>query len=310
MATDIYAEFLTTFETINEKLDFSAAPNTADELLDALIQAATAKCVEFNMAANRKPTRNAPPIMLMSTLRGVTEDLICLTYLSRLEDGFGRRLIPWLMHENVAKGIDVQRKFFELNNPLQPVLGGGSGGEDTSKRADQAKKDVKALWTESGKNRAPSVRDMAANVGLDSTYDFIYFAASNFVHFNPSALLRMGWASKPGPFTFSTEKIDAYYRNFASFYGAILFLGFEASFAPDHFSQAVGDEVTRLIELVGKVQRWPEVITFEEMNKKPPLYLMTHALREVMAGEQDSTLPYGAILKEVQGLSAARVQDS
>ena len=310
IATDIYAEFLTTFEIINEKLEFSAAPNTAEAMLGALVQAATAKCVEFNIAANRNPTRDAPAIMLMSTLRGVTEDLICLTYLCGLKGSLGKRLIPLLMHENVAKGIDVQRKFFEANNPLQPVLGGGSGGGDTSKRADQAKKDVKAFWTAAGRTSAPTVRDMAATLGLDSTYEFIYFATSNFVHFNPSALLRLGWGAKTGPFTFSIENINAYYRNFASFYGAILFIGFEASFGLEHFSEDVRGDVKRLIELVGKVQRWPEVITFEEMNRQPPLYLMTHALREVMAGEQDSSLAYGAILKEVQGLSAGNAGGS
>ena len=310
METDIYTEFLTTFEITNEKLEFSAAPNTAEEMLGALVQAATAKCVEFNMAANHNPTRDAPAIMLMSTLRGVTEDLICLIYLCRLKGGLGKQLIPLLIHENVAKGVDVQRKFFEANNPLQPVFGGGSSGGDTSKRADQAKKDIKAFWAVAGRKGAPRVRDMAATVGLESTYEFIYFATSNFVHFNPSALLRMGWGAKSGPFTFSIENINAYYRNFASFYGAILFVGFEASFGLEYFREDASGELKRLIELVGKVQRWPEVITFEEMNMQPPLYLLTHALREVMAGEQDSSLSYGEILKEVQGLRAGNARGS
>ena len=310
IATDIYAEFLTTFETIDEKLEFSAEPNTAEEMLGALVQAATAKCVEFNIAANRNPTRDAPAMMLMSTLRGVTEDLICLTYLLGLKGELRKRLIALLLNENLAKGIDVQREFFEANNPLQPVLGGGSDSGSTSTRADQAKKDVKAFWTAAGHKRAPTVRDMAAKVGLDSTYEFIYFATSNFVHFNPSALLRMGWGGTTGPFTFSIENINAYYRNFASFYGAILFIGFEASFGLEHFSEDVGGEVKRLIALVGEVQRWPEVITFEEMNMQPPFYLMTHALREVMAGENDSSLAYGAILKELQGLSTGNAGDA
>ena len=48
-------------------------------------------------------------------------------------------------------------------------------------------------------------------------------------------------------------------------------------------------QIDRLIELIGHVQRWPEVITFEEMNEKPPLYLLTHALGKVMREEDNGT---------------------
>ena len=95
--------------------------------------------------------------------------------------------------------------------------------------------------------------------------------------------------------------MNNYYRNFSSFYGAVLFVGFQASFGTDHFKHALDTQINRLIELIGHVQRWPEVITFEEMNEKPPLYFLTHALGKVMR-EEDKTLPYGAILQEVQGL--------
>ena len=58
----------------------------------------------------------------------------------------------------------------------------------------------------------------------------------------------------------------------------------------------------QLIELVGHVHRWPEVVTFEEMNKKTHFYLLTHAMSKVMK-EEDNTIPYGAILHEVQSLA-------
>ena len=40
----------------------------------------------------------------------------------------------------------------------------------------------------------------------------------------------------------------------------------------------VSGEVKKLIELVRKEIRWSEIITFEEMNQKTPLFIMTHAL--------------------------------
>ena len=289
------------FRAINGKLQFSATPNSAGDMLDALVQAATAKCVDFNMTANRKGKKRSPAFILMSNLRGITEDLICLSFLRSLGEKQTTRLIPLILRENVSTGIDAQRRFFETNNPIQPILGSGLSANDAAKRVDQSKRDVKDFWKASGRERTPTVKEMAKAEGLDSTYGFIYFATSNFVHFNPSALLRMGWGLDDGPFTFSIKNSDAYYRHFSSFYGAILFIGFEASFGRDHFTSDVSDEVEKLIDLIGHVHRWPEVITFEEMNEKVPLYFMTHALREVVRKE-DLTLPYGAILQEVRRL--------
>ena len=68
------------------------------------------------------------------------------------------------------------------------------------------------------------------------------------------------------------ENIDTYYRNFASFYNAILFVCFEASFSSEYFDRDVIGEVKRLVDLVGKVRRRPEVITLEEMNMQPPMW--------------------------------------
>ena len=114
---------------------------------------------------------------------------------------------------------------------------------------------------------AQPLRDMAEDVGLISTYEFIYFSASNFVHFNPHALFRTGWGAEHGPFTFSIRNMSGYYQSFSSFYGAVLFIGFQASFGSDHFKVDLETEINRLIELIGYVQRWPEIITFEEMNQ-------------------------------------------
>jgi Family of unknown function (DUF5677) len=44
----------------------------------------------------------------------------------------------------------------------------------------------------------PTIKDMALEVGLTFTYDYIYFVSSNFVHFNPQGLLRMGWGGMDG----------------------------------------------------------------------------------------------------------------
>jgi len=300
--------FLRVFQSVKRKLDFTSAPidELDDRVLDALIQASVAKCVEFNIVANRIDKRVGPAFVLLSSLRGICEDLIYLTYMSRLGEREADELIGLLLGQNIAKGLAAQQDFFEANNPIQPVLTGGKTMAQAKQTVAEARDKLRVFWPSVGsaKRDGPTIRDMADDVGLSSTYEYIYFATSNFVHFNPQALFRMGWGPKEGPFTFSIRNMDGYYRSFSGFYGAVLFIGFHASFGAKHFNADLGTEIAQLLELIGHVHRWPEIITLEEMNQKPPLFPLIHALGRVMR-EHDPTIPYGSILQEVQALRQA-----
>ncbi|MCY4132191.1 MAG: DUF5677 domain-containing protein [Nitrospira sp.] len=293
------------FQTVRRRLRFISAPveELSDHKLDALIQAATSKCVEFNIVANRTTRHAETAFILMSNLRGLCEDLIYLTYLSRMEKQNANELIKLLLAQNISEGLTAQRKFFDANNPFQPVLDSGLSADKAEQQVKEARNKLRNFWKamQYHKPDGPTVREMAEGVGLKSTYEFIYFSASNFVHFNPHTLFRTGWGAEHGLFTFSIRNMSEYYQSFSSFYGAVLFIGFQASFGADHYNVALDTEIERLIELIGHVQRWPEIITFEEMNQKPPSYLPAHVLGKLMR-EDGITIPYGAILQEVQGL--------
>jgi hypothetical protein len=297
--------FLRVFQSVKRKIDFTSAPvaQLKDRMLDALIQAATSKCVEFNLFSNRSDKRAAPAFTLLSSLRGICEDLIVLNFISRLEEEKATKLIGLLIQQNLSKGLSAQQDFFKANNPTQPVLQGGKTSAAANRAVSKVRDELRAFWAYAGsaKRDGPTIRDMATEVGLSSTYEYIYFANSNFVHFNPQALLRTGWGPQEGPFAFSIHNMGEYYRRFSSFYGAVLFIGFYASFGENHLKADMDDELTRLLELISHVHRWPEVVTFEEMNQEPPPYLLTHALGKVMR-EEDPKYPYGAILHEVQAL--------
>ena len=299
----IELEFMKIFRIVKRRLRF--APVSVDSLehrmLDVLVQAAVSRCIEFNIAANRIGTRAKEAFFLLSNLRGICEDLIYLTYLCKMEEKRAKELIRILVRKNTLEGLAVQRRFFDANNPLQPVLGKEMSVAKTHKAT--CREEFRQFWKSVGntKRDGPNMFDMANDVGLISTYEFIYFSASNFVHFNPQVLLRTGWNKKNGPFAFSTQHMHTYYQSFSSFYGAVLFIGFQASFGSGYFKSSVDIEIERLIELIGHVQRWPEIVTFEEMNVTPPLYFLTHALGRVVR-EDDETVPYGAILREVQAL--------
>jgi hypothetical protein len=94
--------------------------------------------------------------------------------------------------------------------------------------------------------------------------------------------------------------VSVYYQAISTFYGAILFIGFHSAFALSHFDTACENEITSLLELIDEFHRWPEVVTFEEMNQKPPLFLLTHAMRKAFP---EKGAPDG-ILAEVRSLGS------
>lgn len=295
--------FMRVFRTVRRKLSFAPvsvdSPN--ERVLDALIHASVSRCIDFNVVANRTGKGAEEAFFLLSNLRGVCEDLIYLTYLCRMEEEKAEEWIRLLVRKNALEGLAIQRRFFDANNPFQLVLGGHSSKAD--ERVSTCREDVRQFWKSVGnrKGNRPTVRAMAKSVGLTSTYDFIYFAASNFVHFNPQVLLRTGWGVKGEPVTFSIRHMHRYYQSFCGFYGAVLFIGFEASFGSSYLKTSLDAEMSRLIDLIGRVQRWPEIITFEEMNETPPNFVLGYAIGRAMR-EDDQTVPYGAILGEVQAL--------
>ncbi len=120
----IEGEFLIVFRDISQKLDFTAPPiqQLMEQELDYLIQAASSKCVEFNLAANREETDHAPSFLLVSNLRGICEDLICLTWLNRIETQKANELIWNKIRHDYVKELQAQRQFFKTNNPAQQVL--------------------------------------------------------------------------------------------------------------------------------------------------------------------------------------------
>ena len=113
---------------------------------------------------------------------------------------------------------------------------------------------------------------------LKFVYDFIYRLTSGAVHFNPQVLLRLGW----GPFipstltlskvTFSSNNMSSYYNAINQIYGSFLlslyFELFEGFLLPNEKEKAA---VVRLREYLLDERRWPEMVTFEELNLPPPV---------------------------------------
>src|SRR4051812_40762281 len=103
-------------------------------MFEALVAAALAKCVEFNVAVNRARKHKDEEFVFVSALRGICEDLISLTYLSRMSVQSRNNLTKLLISQTVSKGLETQQAFFAANNPFQPVLSlsNAAGTQDSS----------------------------------------------------------------------------------------------------------------------------------------------------------------------------------
>ncbi|MEK0177924.1 DUF5677 domain-containing protein [Microcoleus anatoxicus] len=263
-------------------------------VFSSCLRASLAKSYEFLLFSHRD-AESEGYFFAVSTLRGITEDLIVLKFISKLDYTKRERLLQGLQLIEVHERMTRQQAFFEKYRPFQPVL----GWTDTSPSLDQLESEIQTIWSESGwtnfrKKGIPPVRDMAAKLApgiLDLLYDFIYRLTSSTVHFTPQTLLRLGWGLiEEGGNSFSggysVKHLTPYYKKFCQIYGGLLFCLYFEFFEHDMIlTTTVKNIISSIREAILLDNRWPEMITFEEMNKavpqfyheQPILYATMHA---------------------------------
>jgi hypothetical protein len=223
-------------------------------------------CVEA-YRSNRRPTA----FFLVPNLRSICEDVIVLAYVATISESDRNRLCFLLRNHELGTRLKSQAEFFGVARPEQPVL---AAAVDLRPLRDE----MRSIWQQNGwpnlKNEwMPPVRQMAEKYHVDllsTLYEYMYRLTSGMVHFNSQALLRSGWGTPP-EFHFSPRNFDIYYRNFARIYGLFLFCLyfelFQAELAADARTLAI---VTWMKEALLMEPRWPEMVTFEEMNQPYP----------------------------------------
>jgi hypothetical protein len=183
-----------------------------------------------------------------------------------------------------------QVAFFERYRPYQHVLGPSNEvSRDMILDRFKSVADRTGLWSYSKRNPLGTVIYRAEKCGLKDFYDFYYVITSEVVHFSPRSLLRLGWGKDPWAPTFSTNNWDIYYIDVGRVYGSFLLANMIENYAsffalPDKMIKA-GVAIT---EDLSFVIRWPEPVTFEEMNIKPPGRLMTLMAKIAHEHEQQS----------------------
>lgn len=254
-----------------------------DLFFENCLRASFAKVYELNvMATNR--THTVPAFFLTPALRSVCEDLILLRYLGSLKMAKRNRVIGLLMKHELLTNLQIQESFFAENRPFQLVL---KTPDDYESDLANTIAELQAFWkrqgwTLNGKIILPQIRQLAERRGILTLYDFIYRLTCDVVHFNPQVLLRSGWGALPDV-EFSTKNFELYYRAFAVIYGSFLFCIYFELFASFLRPDANAMQIVRNIrEYIQRINRWPEIVTFEEMNLKPPGSPFLHVLRRVI----------------------------
>jgi Family of unknown function (DUF5677) len=257
--------------------------------LQIIAAAALVKNFEFNLCVTNQDTE-ATSFFLQPTLRGLCEDAIVLKYLiEKIDNEDANLLIDIWMSQQTLESIDKQSNFFCKNRPLQPILSRNVQSQSNSPRPRlnplrQKLNSIKIKYGWQQDKDRPSVSHMAKACGLDEVYDYIYAATSRTVHFSPSVLFRMGWGPENPDqlYTSSTAHFNGFYAAFNVFYGSYLFvLIYEIIKSRYHFTNDFHKLITMIKEELDKWPRWPEMITFEEMNVPKP-NAVVYALSVVM----------------------------
>ncbi len=242
-------------------------------LYGCCVRAALVKSYEFTLLAHSHAIQDHS-FFITANLRGICEDLIVLKFLAKLNSNEKNLVIGIRTNRNLFDGIHNQMKFFQEFRPWQPVISPPPELDDESK--------LKAITNKlgwKGQKPWPSIAYMARKTSLKSLYDYLYSETSKWVHFSPQILMRMGWGGERTTvgnhteWTFTTSNFQPYYKDFNQIYSLLLFLKMCRFLGKSLFDQQSEEIFGSLDKCLNEPLRWPEAVTFEEMNLKSPGYL-------------------------------------
>ena len=243
------------------------SPKNDIDLFTHCLKASFVKTYEFvRFVAEQKPD---DAFFFAATLRGITEDFISLRFLSNLPASDRQLVCDYITKRNYAKKLAQQERFFGTFRPHQPVLRGQIQDYDPTK--------LQAYWQANGwpnlRRDMPPTREMARRSDsglLEVVYDFVFRLTSSIVHFDPSILLRFGWGEVPN-ITFSARNLGLYYHAMCTIYGGYLLCLYCEAFEKEiNLSEKEKISVGELRKHLLRSGRWPEMVTYEEMNLPVP----------------------------------------
>ena len=257
------------YSLIKEKTTDKSIVTNELEIAENILNASFIKNLEFNLSITASGENNL--FFFLPILRGLCEDIIFINYTFNVIEKSDRQVFILLCQAlDWEKSIAAQDTYFSSVRDFQPVLTVKMINDIILDKIDvdliQNTLREKYGW----RRKFPTVKQIAEDGAMSDLYDFLYAATSRLVHFNPQNLLQMTWGEidrnvgKIKKIKISLEHFKKYYSDFCLFYGFLLFKTFVNTFQ-EILKVDLSDELTQ-IEDFFKAKRWPELITFEEMN--------------------------------------------
>jgi len=245
----------------------------------ACLKASLAKAYDFAVFAEND-AKEATAFFSMGTLRSICEDIIVLRLVSTFNEADQKSVImSAIQGPAFISALERQVEFFKLFRPGQPIIRPGTMPQVKIASHDSH---MAALWARNGWPRRndpkpPPTEQMARKIGpgtVDVLYNYIFRLTSETVHFNPRALFRTGWerdSGARGHMTFAPSNYGRYFLAYCRIYGTFL-LTIYAEFFGDIL--ALPDSAKTTFKVLRRAlalqPRWPEIVTFEEMNQPVP----------------------------------------
>ena len=239
-----------------------------------ILHAGFFRVLDYSLGIYRKKNPPDESIFLISGLRAICEDLIYIIAISKWSIEDANMYVKNTIIYEFEKDIQAQHQFFKEKNPSSLYI----KPSDLSQRFRINNNNLVHFWKTNGYSNSevklPSVFQIAQKNGLESLYNFLYHATSKSVHHSLYYLFRMGWGNEnceKNEFHFCAGNFNTYYFNFCRFYGVyLLYLYYKYLGSKIGIKRLLSNEMSLLLKMQKGELRWPEIVTFEEMNMKPP----------------------------------------
>ena len=240
-------------------------------IFSSCLKASFVSTFEFVDITSKEESGSA--FFLTPALRRPTEDIIYFRFLSRHPHEIREKILRDMMALEVMRNLKHQDSFFSNFRPFQPVI------KKQKIDIEQIEEDIRLFWKNNGwpnmkKRVYPTIEQVARKSDpglLDIVYNFIYRLTSSTVHFSPQILLRSGWGDgSMKEMKVSSGNMNPYYISLNQIYGSFLLCLYFEFFG--RFLKPRQEEKVMIQELREYLLgfRWPEMVTFEEMNIDAP----------------------------------------
>lgn len=217
---------------------------------------------------------NTYSLFRAASLRGIVEDYIVLRSLLDIDASIRVKIIDATLHLEMARAMRRQQDYFLKYRPFQPVLEPGPASHE------QLRDRLVLAWKDAGFQTRPhadrpSTRELAKASGLLELYNYLFSLTSNLVHFNPIITFTSGWGDSPNEPVFKFDNFESHYKKICIVYGCELVAEYTRSFSSLlQVDCSIIEAAEALSSHVHKYIRWPEILTFEQLNIKSPSEMM------------------------------------